>query len=239
MKKLLASILALLLSGWCNLALAAVAIDATGSATETGQDNAITANINTTGTNRMVFAATHWAPTTDSVSGCTHAGSAMTESAAGPICNNVYCVNVFYRVAQTTGSQAVVCTMSGSNSNKSLTLVSFTDVDQSSPLGTPATYASTDDPMTVTPTIPANGAAVMFCTNNENGGTFAASDTEAVAHFPDTDGNFEALSQYRTTAGSTAMTFSNPTGNYSACIALPINVAVAPAGGDEFFMRRR
>lgn len=217
-------------------ALAAVAFDASGSSTETGQDNSISATITTAGANRILFAGVHTAPNSDTVSSITHNGVAMTTNPLGRICTNVYCVHVFYLVAPATGLQTVTATLSGSTSNKSMTLISFTGAHQVSPLGTCVSFSGTANPMTATITVPTNGMGVSIWTNNEENGTFTpgAGQTEPFADFPDTDLNLQSMVSYTSTTGSVAMTFTNSTGNYGAGVACPINEAAAATAASGF-----
>lgn len=207
----------------------AVAFDASSSATEAGQDNAVQVTHTATGSNRLVVCAVHWQPATDTVSSVTYNGVGMTQSAVGVITTNSYRVDLYSLVAPATGAQTVLATMSGTNSNKAITCMSFTGAHQVTPLGTGASFSGTSDPMTASITVPANGMGVMFCTNNENGGTFTpgGSQTEPFADFSDTDGNFQAMASYTSTSGGVSMTFTNGTGNYGACIAYPISEAAA------------
>lgn len=229
--KLLGKLLTLMLSSvWLGgAAWGAVAFDTSASATESGQDTSISVSISTSGANRLIDCAVHFTAAANTITGITHNGVALTQSAVGKITTNDYSVDVFRLVAPATGSQTVTATVSASGSNKILTCVAFTGADQTTPHGTGASYSGTGDPMTATITIPAGGMGVLFCTNNEEGGTFTpgGSQTEPFADLQDTDGNIRAMASYTSSTGSVAMTFSNGTGNYGACIALPINPAAA------------
>jgi hypothetical protein len=210
-----------------------VALNTSASATETGADNAVSATIAAAGSNRLLVCGVHISGTGITVSGVTHGGVALTRSTvgliAGPGGGSFTRLDVWYLIAPATGSQTVTATLS-SGANKALTCIAFTGANQVTPFGTGGSYSDTNNPSTVTITVPANGMGVAFNTNNDQAtaGSFTvdASSTKRF-DFADTDGNIAAIASTKTAAGAAAMTISNPLPDYSVMVALPINPAPA------------
>lgn len=209
----------------------AVAYVTSVTATETGQDGAVSLSIDVgAGSNRFLICGVHFANGSNTISGVTHNGVALTQSTAGQLNIGIYFLDVWYLIAPASGSQTVTATMSGTGSNKILTCMAFTGVHQTTPLGSEDVFAATADPSTATITVPAGGMGVAFNTNNEDAGAGAFTvDGASTKRFDlaDTDANIAAIGSTKSTAETAAMTVSNATGNYSVLMAFPILAAGA------------
>lgn len=223
-------------------AQAAVAYVTQVTATETGQDGSISLSIDVgSGANRLLACGAHFnAGDTNSITGITHNGVPLTQSLVGKITTSTYSIDVWYLVAPASGSQTVQATINTTGSNKTLGCIALTGVDQSSPLGTGASFSASTNPMTATITVPANGVGLAFATNGDEAtcGSFTADGSSTERYdLCDTDANFAAMASTKETAETAAMTFSNVAEDFGAMIALPVNPAGAAATG--LLSRRR
>jgi len=139
-------------------ARAQVVLDDASSTEEEGMDATVTLNHTAGGaSNRAVFAScggfgTGSGPTTTSI---TYGGTPMTEmwDVTTAAVSNAFLSGYYLAIGATlTGAQAVVCTVNQANPEIVwLTVISFTGVDQATPVGTSQTFgASQVSPWSVT-----------------------------------------------------------------------------------------
>jgi hypothetical protein len=144
-----------------------VAFDAATDGQELGGDGVLSISHTATGADRAAFAGITWAGNGGASStSCTYGGSGMTEM--WDLNNSTFYYNAGYRIAApATGSQAVVSTLSdGGPDEQALGVVTFTGVDQTTPVGTPQTAAAGTG-TTATVTVASVGAndMVVDCLN--------------------------------------------------------------------------
>lgn len=189
----------------------------------------ISLTINTSGANRLIACGVHMA-SAYTVTGVTHNSVALTQSAIGKITASTYSVDVWVLKAQDSGSQTVTATLSGGDDFIAMGCISFTGVDQTTPLGTGASFSATTDPSSATITIPTDGGGVCFDTNNDqtNAGSYTVDGSSTKRYdLANNGGDVAFIGSTRLTSGSATMTISNPATEYSAMICLPINAAAA------------
>jgi len=229
MKAILLASLIVFLSSVSSYGAVAYVTANTGIETGTDADVSLTIDVGA-GADRLLLCAVAINGNTITVSGITHNSVGLTQSALGPVCSNYFCVDVWYLVNPSSGSQTVTATLSDVGVNKIISCMAFSGVNQSAPLDTGGSYASYDDPATATVTIPANGMGVAFGIANDQttAGSFTV-DANSTKRYDlaDTDGNFAAVGSTTVTAGTNAQTISNPNIDYFAMIVFPINQAVA------------
>ena len=218
-------------------AFGAVAYDTSATSIDDSSDPTVSLTINASGSNRLLLCGAHYINGASlDVTSITHNGIGLTQSDQGEIATAGYAVDVYYLKQPDTGSQTVTLTMSGTGGYPVLTCITFTGVDQTTPLGTGGNYTGYDDPGTVTVTIPTDGMAALFATNSDytKVGTITV-DGNSTKQF-DVGGAVSsqvvAVGSTTTTAGAQTVSNPDPPG-YEALISMPMNPAGAapPAAG--------
>lgn len=224
----------LLLLLFASRAWGAVGFDNSATNTISGTAATITLTMSSSGSNRLVLCAIHY-NSTDSVTAFTYNSVAMTQSALGKIDtgSGAAVVDVWYMKAQPTGSQTVSVTLSATGAHKILTCMSFTGVDQTTPIGTGASYSGYDDPAPVTVTVPSSGMAALFGTYGSatNAGAHTVDSNSSPAKFDlaDTESFISGIGSVTSVAGSNAQTVSNAVPDYVSLISLPLNQSTGGA----------
>ena len=119
----------------------AVAFDAVSSAG--GSTSSFSWSHTCSGSNRILLLGITWYDSGDTVSAVTYNSVAMTAVPSSTVTNGQYTAILYYLLAPTTGSNTVAVTFSGSVFDFGGGAISFTGVDQSTPLGTANTASGT------------------------------------------------------------------------------------------------
>lgn len=207
-------VLGLASPGW-----AAIAVDNSTAGGTTSGTFAHTVNSNTDGL-LTVCAGTHVAAGVV-VSGVTYNGVAMTKAIelADPTFTNVLS-SLWYLKMPATGTNNVVITFSGTVNRFGVGAVSFTGVDQTTPISnaTSASNTAGDSTINVTSSI---GSVVVDCLSVGSGGTPTAGQT---LRWSQIEGVFGDDSGQQTAAGAASVTM---TWDWTAAAALYCTTAMS------------
>ena len=147
---------------WPATSFAQVAFDAAGSTVGAGVTS-LSFSLTTSGSNRVLLGSSQIYTNTESITGMTYNGAALTDIASSTTGGtaSTMTVNQRYRVAPSTGANTFQCTYSGTSSFEVFcAAVSMTGVDQSTPIGTAVTQFGVSTTPSVTVTSEANGLVV-------------------------------------------------------------------------------
>ena len=204
-----------------------VAFDTATDAQETTGDGVLSLSHTATGSDLAAFAGVEiFAGTTTSTS-VTYAGTGMTE--AWDFTYATSNGNAGYRLAgPTAGAQTVTSTIGDTTPDRHfLGVISMTGVDQTTPVGTPATANGTTSPATVT--VGSVGADDLVVDNMKVFATptIGADQTES---YNDIGGaqNVRGATQPGTAGGVMSWTFTNATWGTGAIAFKPSAAAAAP-----------
>ena len=197
--------------------------DATSSGSADNVTSLTVSHTMTTQTNRLLLVWTAARDAAgDQASGVTYAGTAMTQVATvGPF-NNIR-VALWRLTAPATGANNIIATWPDAQADVSLHAMSFSDVDQTTPLGTAATATGTSATPSVDVTSVAGDRVVDGAVNEGTGtaGTPGANQTERI----DVNANFRLLASTEEATGATT-TMSWTAGNNNwATIAVALKRA--------------
>jgi hypothetical protein len=138
-----------------------VAYDASTDAQEFAGDGVISLSHTSTGANRAVLAAFgNSASSPQNPVSCTYGGTGMTQVWSAS--DGSFCKSAAYRlVAQATGAQTVQASVAAGTDQMCLAVISMTGVDQTAPVGTPATSTSISGTPSVTVASPGSSDMVV------------------------------------------------------------------------------
>lgn len=151
-----------------------VAFDAASSASENNGDGVLSLSHTCSGSNRAAFMGTtnNDASTGKTTTSISYGGSGGTEM--WDLSSNIVAGSGYYIVAPATGSQTVTATLSGTTLDHILGVISMTGVDQSTPIGTPATATGNSTTPSATVSSPASDSLICDCMACDNFGSNAA-----------------------------------------------------------------
>lgn len=157
-----------------------VAFDATTSATETSGDGILSLTHTCAGSDRAAFMATTsnnglGQNLTTSITYAGSGGTQLWDIVSGIISGSGYRI-----VNPTTGAQTVTATLAASTTEQVLGVVSMTGVDQSTPVGTPATATGNSTTPSATVSSPATDSLICDAIATDGFGTLTvgANQTE-------------------------------------------------------------
>ena len=220
----------------CVLASSAwsvVAFDATANSLCTSCTS-LTFALTTSGSDRLLIVGAGWGDTTGSITGVTYNSVALTSVT---VVNNSSDANshMWQLIAPNTGANNVVISASETMSELVGGAVTFTGVDQTTPLGTAATNSGNSTTITVTVSSATDEIVIDAMAFGNTGATVDASQTARW----DRDGSVLTSGGGSTEAGaaSTVMSWSLPGGGRWATIG--VGVKPVSAGAAPNFYRRR
>lgn len=196
------------------------------------------------GSDRLLRVTTSHFDSSDTVTGVTYNGVALTAVPSGSTNNGQYYITAYYLIAPDAGTYDIVVTVSGSVFDFGAGAVSYTDVHQTVPLGTAVTAVGTS----TTPSVTVSSAADELVDDGLviiHGGTLSvgAGQTQrwnAIA----SSGFIKYAGSTEGGAASTTMSWSNSSSQTWAIVAVPIKpTAGAPATSivphQAYYRRRR
>ena len=196
------------------------------------------------GSDRLLRVTTSHFDSSDTVTGVTYNGVALTAVPSGSTNNGQYYITAYYLIAPDTGTHDIVVTVSGSVFDFGAGAISYTDAHQTTPLGTAVTATGTS----TTPSVTVSSAADELVDDGLviiHGGTLSvgAGQTQrwnAIA----TSGFIKYAGSTEGGAASTTMSWSNSSSQTWAIVAVPIK-PVGGGGGSSiipiqaYYRRRR
>src|SRR5436309_684242 len=204
----------------------AVTVGETSAGVENDAQSSLSFLHTTSGTNRLlVVGVTQKNSPVRSVSSVTYAGQAMT-SAGSAVNASGAGAHIYYLVAPPTGPNTVVATLSGSASGMSVGAVTFTGVNQTTPVGTfaSATGSGTAASVTVTSN---SGEIVVDTVSSASSSTQTPGAGQTLQWTsPGTQGGDRG--SISTEAGASAVTMTWTVGNAAWAIGA---VGIKPAAG--------
>ena len=161
-----------------------VAFDAATDASEVGGDGVLSVSHTATGSNRAAFLGSGNAAGTPSLGSSTYGGSGMTEM-WDAVFGTFYAHAGYYFVAPSTSATTVTNTLAAGPSEHAIGVITMTDVDQSTTVGTPATATGLFGTLTVTaPGVAADDMVVDSAWGDSPFGTIGADQTERNTETP-------------------------------------------------------
>ena len=196
------------------------------------------------GSDRLLRVTTSHFDSSDTISSITYNGVALTAVPGGSTNNGQYYVTAYYLIAPDTGTHDIVVTVTGSVFDFGAGAISYTDVHQTTPLGTAVTATGTS----TTPSVTVSSAADELVDDGLviiHGGTLSvgAGQTQrwnAIA----SSGFIKYAGSTEGGAASTTMSWSNSSSQTWAIVAVPIK-PVGGGGGSSiipiqaYYRRRR
>ena len=196
------------------------------------------------GSDRLLRVTTSHFDSSDTVTGVTYNGVALTAVPSGSTNNGQYYITAYYLIAPDTGTHDIVVTVSGSVFDFGAGAISYTDAHQTTPLGTAVTATGTS----TTPSVTVSSAADELVDDGLviiHGGTLSvgAGQTQrwnAIA----SSGFIKYAGSTEGGAASTTMSWSNSSSQTWAIVAVPIK-PVGGGGGSSiipiqaYYRRRR
>lgn len=202
----------------------AVAFDAAASTIGTSVSSLTFAHT-CTGSNRLLIVGVSYGDATDTVSGVTYNSVAMTSVASANQAGAQVTAHIWRLIAPDTGANNVIITFTGTVTEAVGGAMSFTGVDQTTPLGTAATNTGGAGSTTITVTVSSAADEIVVDTQvlNNAGATVDASQTARW----DRDGSVLASGggSTETGAASTVMSWDVPGG----CSYATVGVGIKPA----------
>ena len=210
----------------------AVDVDATGTCTPGDAGTTCTQPFTTSGSNRLLTVGVCVRNGAAAVSGVTYNGVALTQYATVTR-GGTQKLDIWRLIAPATGSNDVVVTMAA-ESPFSVGIVSYTGVDQTTPLGTSANATGAGGTPTVDVASGATELVLDFVCQSDDGTTIpamtaGAGQTERVDFTTGIVGFSRHIgSSTETGAATTTMSWSDTSGNGWIIIGAPIAPAAAP-----------
>jgi hypothetical protein len=207
----------------------AVAYDAGSQAEATSVNHAAT------GANRLAIAAIAWFGNTATVTGMTSNAVAMTQIGSAlvhPDSDNLR-LAAFYIIAPSTSSVSYAAAFSGSPLLNYVQVMSFTGVDQSTPIGTHAGNNSSGDQTAVSSTVSSaiNDLVADFLYTVGTAATVGAGQTERLTA-SDWGGN-GLQNRTSTEAGATSVDMTWTLGSAAKWLQFAIPIQAVIAGGTQ------
>lgn len=207
----------------------ALAIDAISSVHGTG--SSLTFAHTCSGSNRLLVVWVSYFDSADAPTGATYNGVAMTAIPSSTAANGNYKIAGFYLIAPATGTNNIVVSFSGAMSDMGAGAVSFTDADQTTPLGTAVTATGTNTTPSVTVTTSA-GEIVVDGLVIVHGGTLTVDGSQIQRWNSIASNGFQKYAGSTETAAgaSTSMDWNNSSSQQWAIGAVPIKPVSAGGG---------
>ncbi len=209
----------------------AIAFDASSNSTGYSQSSGFTLSHTTSGSDRVLVVVVAMGgadPNSNFASlALTYNGSSMTSIAGAAATNSQRRIAAFYIIAPSTGANNIAASWSGGGSEIRLFGLSFTGVDQSTPINTSATTspgAGTSSTVSLTTTVD-NTYMICGIFVREGGGGAITLSSGTVTNQDQTSGAGYLAGG---AAGSNSITWNVPSGAFAGG-SVCNNVAIAPA----------
>jgi hypothetical protein len=224
MKTLLRALVIVLLAA--ELASAAVVFDAVSTGSVTGGSSIGPIHTMSASTNRLLLCGVSGNDAGGSTVTVAYNGASMASIGFAQM-TGIYHVEVFALTAPATGANTVSVN-SNQTSDYVVGCISFTGVDQTTPLGTVVTENHTNTTLSSEIAIPTGGMGASFGFDREPGncGAHTSSNTERY-DLCDAGSNIGGFGSTSSSPGSVSMVWTGLAGHYVGQVAVPINAAAA------------